>query len=143
MINYGDCDQPEEPNLRMPDSYKFYPLMIHVNPEIAELMKSNEAKTYLKDIEHHCIKLKQFFDRNCKGVAAYLSGECDDEHASTRFRHKVLHQALDELFACYITENPEKTQFLKTELGDFLEWSANMTLEATCESKNTKSEETD
>jgi len=67
----------------------------------------------------------------------------DPDHKSTKFRHKELHQSLDELFACYIIEHPDQTQFLKMELGDFLEWSANMTLEATCESKNTKSEKED
>lgn len=142
MINYGDCDESDIKAPKLDNTYNFYPLMIHVSPEIAELLKSKEAKTYLKDIEHHCMKLKAFFDRECKGVAAYLFDEADLEHESTKFRHKVLHQAFDELFACYITENPEKTQFLKTELGDFMEWSASMTREATCESKNTKSEET-
>ena len=136
MINYGDCDQPEEKPRKVPDSYKFYPLMINVTPEIAELLKSNEAKMYMKDIEHHCIKLKQFFDRNCKGVAAYLFDEADLDHESTKFRHIVLHQALDELFACYITEHPDQHGFLKMEFGDFLEWSANMTLEATCEQQD-------
>ena len=113
-------------------------------------MKSNEARTYLKDIEHHSVKLKSFLDRNCKGVAAYLPGEADLDHESTKFRHKVLHQALDELFACYITEHSDHrqarstiSQFFRMEFGDFLEWSANMTLEATCEPKNTKSEKTD
>lgn len=135
MISYGDCDEPKEESGKLPNTYKFYPLMINISPEIAELMKSNEARTYLKDIEHHSVKLKQFFDKNCKGVAAYLSDEADLEHASTRFRHKVLHQALDELFACYVTEHPDQHGFFKMEFGDFLEWSANMTLEATCESK--------
>ncbi len=142
MISNGDSPGEDEKTVKVPDSYKFYPLMINVTPEIAKLLKSNEAKTYLKDIEHHCLKLKSFFDRNCKEVAAYLSGEADDDHESTKFRHKVLHQALDELFACYITEHPEQHGFFKMEFGDFLEWSANMTLEATCEEKNTKSEKT-
>jgi hypothetical protein len=136
VISYGDEDRPDEKTAKLPNTYKFYPLTINISPEIAELMKSTEAKTYLKDIEHHCVKLKQFFDRNCKGVGAYLPGEADLDHESTKFRHKVLHQAFDELFACYITENPEKTMFLKTELGDFMEWSANMTLEATCEQQD-------
>jgi hypothetical protein len=136
VINYGDCDEPDAKPLKLDNTYKFYPLMIRVSPEIADLMKSNEAKAYLKDIERECIKLKAFFDRNCKGVAAYLPGEADDDHESTRFRHKVLHQAFDELFACYITEHPEQHGFLKTELGDFMEWSANMTLEATCEQQD-------
>jgi hypothetical protein len=136
VISYGDCDEPEEKSGKLPNTYKFYPLMINISPEIAELMKSTEAKTYLKDIEHHSVKLKRFFDRNCKGKAAYLSGEIDLEHASTTFRHKVLHQALDELFACYITEHPDQHGFFKMEFGDFLEWSANMTLEATCEQQD-------
>jgi hypothetical protein len=136
VISYGDCDQPDEKDAKLPNTYKFYPLMINISPEIAELMKSNEARTYLKDIEHHSVKLKQFFDRNCKGVAAYLPGEANLEHASTQFRHKVLHQALDELFACYITEHPDQHGFFKMEFGDFLEWSANMTLEATCEQQD-------
>ena len=142
MINYGDCDKPEEEKVTVPNEYKFYPLMINITPEIAQLLKSNEAQTYLKDIEHHSLKLKSFLDRNCKGTAAYLSDEADLDHASTKFRHKVLHRALDELFACYITEHPDQSQFFKMEFGDFLEWSANMTLEATCEEKNTKSEKT-
>ncbi len=136
MISYGDTDQPEEETVKLPNTYKFYPLMINVSPEIAELLKSNEAKTYLNNIERHCTKLKGFFDRNCKGVAAYLPGEADLDHESTKFRHKVLHQALDELFACYITEHPGQYGFLKMEFGDFLEWSANMTLEATCEQQD-------
>lgn len=51
-------------------------------------------------------------------------------------RHKKLHAGLDELFACYITEHPEQRGFFKMEFGDFLEWSANMTLHPTCVEKH-------
>ena len=69
-------------------------------------------------------------------------GEIDPDCKSMKSRHKELHQAFDELFACFITENPEKSNFLDTPLHEFMEWSHQMTLEATCESKNTKSEKT-
>lgn len=68
--------------------------------------------------------------------------DTDADHQSSKARHIELHAALDELFACYITEHPEQHGFFKMEFGHFLEWSANMTLEATCESKNTKSKKT-
>lgn len=139
MISNGDSPGEEKKPVKLPNTYKFYPLTINMSPEIADLMKSNEARSYLKEIEHHSVKLKQFFDRNSKETvreAAFLSGEIDLDHESTRFRHKVLHQALDELFACYITEHPDQHGFFKMEFGDFLEWSANMTLEATCEQQD-------
>lgn len=136
MISNGDSPGEEEKPTKLPNTYKFYPLTIQISPEIADLMKSNEARSYLKKIEHYSVKLKQFFDRNCKGEAASLPDEVDLDHETTRFRHKVLHQALDELFACYITEHPDQHGFFKMEFGDFLEWSANMTLEATCEQQD-------
>jgi len=136
VIDNGDSPGEDEKTVKLPNTYKFYPLTINMSPEIAELMKSNEAKDYMKSITEHSTQLKSFLDRNCEEEeeeVAYLSGEIDIDHESTRFRHKVLHQALDELFACYITEHPEQHGFFKMEFGDFLEWSANMTLEATCE----------
>ncbi len=133
MIDNGDSPGEDEKKVKLPNTYKFYPLTINMSPEIAELMKSTEAKDYMKGITEHSAKLKKFLNRNCKVEAAYLSGEIDLDHESTRFRHKVLHQALDELFACYITEHSDQHGFFKMEFGDFLEWSANMTLKATCE----------
>jgi hypothetical protein len=136
VISNGDSPGEEKKPLKLPNTYKFYPLTINMTAKIAELMKSNEARDYMKGITEHSVKLKQFLNRNCKEEAAYLSGEIDLDHESTRFRHKVLHQALDELFACYITEHPDQHGFFKMEFGDFLEWSANMTLEATCEQQD-------
>lgn len=51
-------------------------------------------------------------------------------------RHKVLHHALDELFACFITEHPERSQFLETPIGDMMEWSFTMTTDPTCIDKH-------
>jgi len=58
-------------------------------------------------------------------------------------RHKKLHAALDELFACYITEHPEEHGFFKMEFGHFLEWSHKMTQNPTCvgEDHETKEDE--
>ncbi len=51
-------------------------------------------------------------------------------------RHEELHKAFDELFACYIGEHPEMTQFLASPLEDFMEWSHQMTLNPTCQDKH-------
>lgn len=42
-------------------------------------------------------------------------------------RHKMLHRYLDELFADFIIEHPNKTQFLKVTLDEFIEWSHEQT----------------
>lgn len=51
-------------------------------------------------------------------------------------KHKELHKAFDELFSCYISEHPDMTQFLTSPLGDFMEWSYQMTLNPTCKDKH-------
>ena len=51
-------------------------------------------------------------------------------------RHKELHRSLDELFACFITEHPERSQFLETPIGDMMEWSFEMTKDPTCIGKH-------
>jgi hypothetical protein len=51
-------------------------------------------------------------------------------------RHKVLHRSLDELFACFITEHPERSQFLETPIGDMMEWAFEMTVNPTCVDKH-------
>ena len=51
-------------------------------------------------------------------------------------RHKVLHRSIDELFACYITEHPDQSQFLETPIGDMIEWSFEMTKDPTCIGKH-------
>ena len=51
-------------------------------------------------------------------------------------RHKVLHRSLDELFACYITQHPDGSQFLETPIGDMMEWSFEMTQNPTCVDKH-------
>lgn len=51
-------------------------------------------------------------------------------------RHKELHQALDELLACYFVTT--KRLISGTTLMDFLKWSHSMTEEATCQSHDGK-----
>lgn len=51
-------------------------------------------------------------------------------------RHQELHKAFDELFACFITENPDRTNFLGATLQEFMEWSHQMTLNPTCIEKH-------
>ena len=58
-------------------------------------------------------------------------------------RHKFLHRCVDELFACYIESNPDQVEFLKSSLGDFLEWSFKMTTDPTCVNKHIKKVEDD
>jgi len=41
-----------------------------------------------------------------------------------RNRHKKLHQALDELFADFITHNPGRQGFLNTPIHELIAWSA-------------------
>ena len=62
----------------------------------------------------------------------------DDQYGHNQVQHIVLHRNLDELFACFVTEHPEKSGFLKTPLEEFLKWSHKMTLDATCEKKEDK-----
>ncbi len=133
MISYGDQEQPDAmAELKYP--YRFYPLLINVTPEIEDLLKSNEAKAYMKEVAVASQKLVALFERECKGNAAeFLPRVMKEPHTATRIRHEVLHRCFDELFACFITENPEKMKFLDTPLHDFMEWSHQMTIEATCE----------
>ena len=49
-------------------------------------------------------------------------------------RHKKLHQSLDELIACFITETDGLPS--KTGLMEFMEWSHKMTKDPTCVEKN-------
>ncbi len=49
-------------------------------------------------------------------------------------RHKKLHQSLDELIACFITETNGLPS--KTGLMEFLEWSHKMTENPTCVDKH-------
>ncbi len=53
-------------------------------------------------------------------------------------RHVELHRSFDELFACFITEHPDKTNFLETPLKEFMDWSYQMTLNPTCTEKHAK-----
>ncbi len=54
---------------------------------------------------------------------------------ATKERHVELHRSFDELFACFIAENPDRTDFLDTTLGEFMEWSHQMTIKPTCANK--------
>jgi len=49
-------------------------------------------------------------------------------------RHKVLHAALDELLACYITET--NGGLSDTTVMEFMEWSYKMTQDPTCRDKH-------
>lgn len=49
-----------------------------------------------------------------------------DEH---RARHKMLHRALDELFADYIACHPAEVQFTTMPLNRLLEWSHQQTID--------------
>ena len=51
-------------------------------------------------------------------------------------RHQKLHRSFDELFACFITEHPEKSNFLGVTLKEFMDWSHQMTLNPTCIEKH-------
>lgn len=66
-----------------------------------------------------------------------LLGEAgSDEELRARRRHEVLHRALDELFACFISENPDRRGYLDATLQELIEWSHAMaTKRATCADK--------
>ena len=49
-----------------------------------------------------------------------------EEHQQEHIR---LHNAMDELFACYIASNRDQLHFLEIPLGEFLAWSHTMTLQ--------------
>ena len=51
MISYGDVEE-------------YYPVRIIMTDEVRELMKSNEAKYYLKQIERAGGKLQNFIKEN-------------------------------------------------------------------------------
>lgn len=51
MISYGDVEE-------------FCPVRIVMHDEVRELMKSNEAKSYLKQIERAGTKLQKFIREN-------------------------------------------------------------------------------
>jgi hypothetical protein len=51
MISYGDVEE-------------YYPVRIVMTDEVRELMKSNEAKSYLKQIERAGAKLQKFIREN-------------------------------------------------------------------------------
>lgn len=51
----------------------------------------------------------------------------------TKGRHVELHQKLDELIACFITETEKLPS--KTTLMEFMEWSHEMTKTPTCVGK--------
>lgn len=136
MISKGDePDDVQTAEIQYP--YRFYPLLINVTPEIEELLKSNEAKLYMGDVKKASEKLVALFERECKGKSAeFLKKMCTEPHRATRIRHEVLHRCFDELFACFITQNPAKTGFLDTTIHDFMQWSHQMTIEATCEQQD-------
>lgn len=46
-----------------------------------------------------------------------------------RQRHIILHKALDELFADYITHHVEQHGFLQTPVQKLIEWSKKQTSE--------------
>lgn len=54
----------------------------------------------------------------------------------TKERHVELHRALDELFACYISQHPDQTEFLQMPFKQFLDWSFEMTKKPTCIEKS-------
>ncbi len=58
---------------------------------------------------------------------------------NTLERHKELHQALDELLACYFVTT--KRLISSTTLMDFLKWSHSMTEDATCQEHDGKDPE--
>ncbi len=67
-ISYGDVQDPKDvPKTTFPRI--FYPLKIHVTPEVDELLKSKEAKHYLSEIKRASVKLLAMFERECKGNA--------------------------------------------------------------------------
>lgn len=41
-------------------------------------------------------------------------------------RHKELHEALDELFAGYITNHPDQINFTSMPIMNLIQWSARM-----------------
>lgn len=51
MISYGDVEE-------------YYPVRIVMTDEVRELLKSNEAKSYLKEIERAGSKLQKFIREN-------------------------------------------------------------------------------
>ncbi len=52
-------------------------------------------------------------------------------------RHKALHQAFDELLACFIIEHPDRRKILDTtKLAEFIVWSHQMTQHPTCEQQH-------
>ena len=52
----------------------------------------------------------------------------------TKGRHVELHESLDELIACFITETEKLPS--QTTLMEFMEWSHEMTKKPTCADKN-------
>ena len=49
-----------------------------------------------------------------------------------RERHQQLHQAFDELFACFIEQHRNRFAFLKLQISELMAWSHQMTLDPTC-----------
>lgn len=47
-------------------------------------------------------------------------------------RHKKLHSSFDELFACFITQNPDRDTYTGATLLEFMEWAHKMTINPTC-----------
>ena len=66
-------------------------------------------------------------------------GETKLNEEETIERHKKLHQSLDELIACFITETNGLPS--KTGLMEFMEWSHKMTKIPTCVEKNHETKE--
>ncbi len=54
-------------------------------------------------------------------------------------RHKELHNSLDELIACFITETENLPS--ETTLMEFMEWSHSMTKDPTCVEKHLEERE--
>jgi hypothetical protein len=46
-------------------------------------------------------------------------------------KHKALHSGLDQLLACFITENPKKS-LQNVNLMEFLQWSSEQTANPSC-----------
>ena len=53
MISYGDVEE-------------YHPIRIVMTDEVKELLKSNEAKHYMKQIETAGLKLQRFITQNTK-----------------------------------------------------------------------------
>lgn len=96
--------------------------------EVGTLDFNEEGLLYFEGKSEESAQI--FFDCLCKMMN---DGQYKFKHLPTQMRHNHLHRALDELLACYITESGKLLG--DTGLMEFLEWSANMTLDATCEEK--------